>query len=104
MDLIDVIGNIQNKQYSFMEDYYIKPTNEDEHNKFIDFCLDKGISYVSGKSPKGIPFYDDSRKQIFSFIANKNGINLVSDSYQFSVRKNINVTDFLLLYQLKVVD
>lgn len=101
MDITDAIKNIQNENYSFMEEYSIEPQNKEEHESFLNFCIEKGITLVSGKSPKIIPYNESfHNKYKFAFIHSKYGINLTYDTVR-SFRKKITVKDFLAICLIK---
>lgn len=102
MDLIEAIENIQDEEYSFMHNLTLVPNNEEEHDLFINFCIDKGITLVSGKSPKEVPYHEHSWKRYsFSFIKTIYGIRLGYDTRDLGTRKRIMVKEFLDICKIK---
>lgn len=104
MDLLDAVENIQNENLDFVLEYYIEPKNKEEHFMFLNFCKDKDISLVSGKSFDTIPFngeqvYNSTR---FAFVKTKLRIGLTYETcYYFQNRKRIEVFDFIDLFKEK---
>lgn len=104
MDLINAIENIQNSTYDFALKYLIEPNSEKEHYDFINFCKERGITLVSGKSYSTIPYVDSRKHDKVKFMIVKltKGIHLTyENSRNISTRKLIFVKDFFEICKIE---